>query len=194
MKTCSRDSPKPGIGYLKNSGGVFHDSLVHDIDMIIWILREYPISVFTHAHAFRKDIADIDDVDTVSITMKFPSGALGQIDLSRFAAYGYDQRVEVLGELGMLESLNHNKTCVRESTERGLNTDVIDFSFPQRFANAYKEELRHFVDIVTKGTKPSVTKEEVLVVSLIASACEASHRSGKHIGIDYNKMTFSSVS
>ena len=85
VKVCSRDSPLPSEAYLKISGGIFHDCAVHDIDMASWVLGEYPVEVFTYAYAFRQFIADMNDVDTVSISMKFPSGAIGQIDLSRLA-------------------------------------------------------------------------------------------------------------
>lgn len=77
------------------SGGIFHDCGVHDIDFVCWMLGEYPESVYTQAHVHVKEIADMDDVDTVAITMKFPSGTLAMLDLSRNANYGYDQRVEV---------------------------------------------------------------------------------------------------
>ena len=77
------------------SGGIFHDCTVHDIDLICWILGEYPLSVQTLAHAHVKEIKEMDDVDTVVISMKFPSGILAAIDLSRNSSYGYDQRLEV---------------------------------------------------------------------------------------------------
>ena len=193
IKTCSRDSPLPNIEYIKSSPGMFHDTVVHDIDLTIWIATEYPTSVFCYANAFRKEYAEAGDVDTISVTMKFPSGALGQIDLSRFASYGYDQRIEVFGDLGMIESLNHNNTCIRKSNIKGLCKDMIEFNFSQRYANAYKSELDHFVEMVLKGTKPLVTKEQVLAVSTVASACEESHRIGKAMTLDYEKMTFSPI-
>ena len=74
---------------------MFHDCAVHDIDMICWILGEYPERVYTEACARMKAIADMDDVDTVLIVMNFPSGVIANIDLSRHASYGYDQRLEV---------------------------------------------------------------------------------------------------
>lgn len=74
---------------------MFHDCGVHDIDMICWLFEEWPEAVFSMAHAHWPAIANINDVDTVAITMKFPSGGIGIIDLSRYAAYGYDQRLEV---------------------------------------------------------------------------------------------------
>ena len=76
-------------------GGIFHDCAVHDIDCICWILGEYPESVSAYGHANFEDIKELGDYDTVAIMMKFPSGAIATIDLSRYAIYGYDQRVEV---------------------------------------------------------------------------------------------------
>jgi len=77
-------------------GGIFHDCAVHDIDMVCWIVGNYPTSVYTIAHANVDAIKAVNDVDTVIISFKFEDGTLATIDLSRFAAYGYDQRVEVL--------------------------------------------------------------------------------------------------
>ena len=77
------------------TGGIFHDTAVHDIDIICWIVGDYPVSVYTVAHANVDVIGSLNDVDTVLISMKFHDGTLATIDLSRFAAYGYDQRVEV---------------------------------------------------------------------------------------------------
>jgi len=191
VKICSRDSPLPSEAYLKISGGIFHDCAVHDIDMAMWILRECPDTVFSHAHAWKKFIADMDDVDSVSISMKFPSGAIAQIDLSRLAVYGYDQRVEVFGDGGMLESENRNKTTLRKSTNESVSNQLIDYSFPTRYSAAYAAEIEHFADIMGGKTKPSITKNDVLLVSLVASACEESHRSGKPMKIDRESLTYS---
>jgi len=77
------------------TGGIFHDCAVHDIDIICWIVGDYPTSVYTVAHAHVDVIRSLNDVDTVVISMTFRDGTLATIDLSRFAAYGYDQRLEV---------------------------------------------------------------------------------------------------
>lgn len=95
IKTCSRDSPVPTVAYLKISNGMFHDCAVHDIDMVCWVVGEEPIRVTAEGSAFSKDIQDLDDVDTIAIVMKFPSGVLATIDLCRHSSYGYDQRLEV---------------------------------------------------------------------------------------------------
>ncbi len=72
----------------------------HDIDVCRWILGEDPVEVFAIASAFKKEIGEMHDWDTVLISLKYPSGAIASIDLSRKAAYGYDQRIEVLGDKG----------------------------------------------------------------------------------------------
>lgn len=75
-------------------GGFYHDCAVHDIDLILWILGEKPISVFAQGHAFNDAIKAMNDVDQAAIVLKFPSGVLATIDLNREAVYGYDQRLE----------------------------------------------------------------------------------------------------
>ena len=77
------------------AGGVFHDTVVHDIDSMCWILGEYPIRVTAQGSALAPEIAELGDYDTVFVTLKFPSGTLGLIEISRHSCYGYDQRVEV---------------------------------------------------------------------------------------------------
>ena len=92
-QTTSRDSPLPSLDYLKISGGIFHDCAVHDIDLITWILGEYPTEVtieespttcissqvFSAANSVIPEIGEINDWDNVAIVMKFPSSTLAQV-------------------------------------------------------------------------------------------------------------------
>ena len=95
VKTTSRDSPVPSIDYLKISHGMYHDCAVHDIDLICWVLDEEPEGVIAQGTTMDPKIAALGDVDTIAIILKFPSGALATINLSRHSSYGYDQRLEV---------------------------------------------------------------------------------------------------
>ena len=79
------------------SDGFFHDCAVHDLDLICWILGEYPLSVYTLAHAHTQEFIDMNDWDSAAICLKFASGVIASIDISRHACYGYDQRCEVRG-------------------------------------------------------------------------------------------------
>ncbi len=95
IKAISRDSPLPSMEYLKISNGFFHDSSVHDIDVICWILGEDPIELYAQGTAHHPGIGAMQDIDTAAIVMKFPSGVIGMVDQSRHSSCGYDQRVEV---------------------------------------------------------------------------------------------------
>lgn len=148
IKTCSRDSPLPSLEYLKTSGGIFHDCIVHDIDVICWILKDRPISVSSHAHSFMKEIKELDDHDTVAVTLKFPSGAIGIIDVSRHSKYGYDQRLEVYGMNGMISSGDFRPTAVSSHNKSGSTFVPIYYSFASRYSDAYYRELDHFIKCV----------------------------------------------
>eukprot|EP01119_Soliformovum_irregulare_P008901 TRINITY_DN21_c0_g1_i1.p1 TRINITY_DN21_c0_g1~~TRINITY_DN21_c0_g1_i1.p1 ORF type:complete len:336 (-),score=96.98 TRINITY_DN21_c0_g1_i1:62-1069(-) len=185
VKTISRDNPVPTLAYLKISGGIFHDCGSHDIDLCRWILEEDPSEVYCIASAFNKDIAAINDFDTVLMCLKYPSGAIASIDLSRKACYGYDQRMEVLGDKGMVQTMNRQPTTTIVSTAEGINSDPYCYSFPQRYVQAYADELDHFVDILHGKAQPRLSHEDARAVAIIADAAEESCRSGKPVQIKF---------
>lgn len=189
IKTCSRDSPKPSIDYLKISGGIFHDCAVHDIDFICWVAGEYPSSVSAYAHANFEDVKSIGDYDTVAIMMKFPSGILATIDLSRQAVYGYDQRVEVFGTKGMLTNGDQRPVGVKFHNERGTTAVPIYFSFASRYQESYQAEMEHFLNVVQGKEECEITPESVLAISRIATACEKVANSGKSLSLDLHRMS-----
>jgi len=186
VKTISRDNPVPTLAYLKISGGIFHDCGSHDIDVCRWILNEDPHEVFAVASAFNPDIKALNDFDTVLITLKFPSGALANIDLSRKACYGYDQRIEVLGDKGMVQAQNRQPTTTIHSTDQGISGDAFCYSFPQRYEHAYAIELDHFVDILQGKAQPKLSHDDARKVAIIADAAEESVRAGRKVVVSYD--------
>jgi len=188
VKVCSRDSPLPSMEYLKVSGGIFHDCAVHDIDQILFSLGELPTKVSCLANANIPEIANIDDFDTVAINMSFPSGAVGMIDLSRQCCYGYDQRLEVFGEKGMLKAENRAPVGnVELFTHDSIKSCPIDYSFPSRYGDAYRREIDHFIEVLDGKTKLLVSPNNNLAVSKIATAAEESARTGKVISLTWSK-------
>ncbi|XP_025834714.1 uncharacterized protein LOC108737758 [Agrilus planipennis] len=189
IKVCSRDSPLPTIEYLKQSGGIFHDCAVHDIDMIIWILGEYPSKVSVSATANIPEIAEIGDHDTVAILLTFPSGTIGVIDLSRNSNYGYDQRLEVFGFKGMVRAENQQPVHGVEFScgLEGLKRSPIFYSFPSRYQAGYINETEHFLNVLQDKEKLSVDPKDVLAVTKIASACEEAARTGRIIELNWNE-------
>ncbi|KMQ88297.1 putative oxidoreductase yrbe-like protein [Lasius niger] len=188
IKTVSRDCPLPTIEYLKLSGGIFHDCLVHDIDMITWVLGEYPDKISALVDANIPEIKAIGDFDTVAVTLHFPSGTIGMIDLSRNSTYGYDQRLEVFGPRGVVQAENEQPNSVRRQYDlQGSVTAPIWYSFASRFMNGYRREFDHFVDVVHGKAKSLVRFKEILAVSKIATACEESARTGKIMDLNWAK-------
>lgn len=188
IKVCSRDSPLPSLDYLKISGGIFHDCGVHDIDMILYVLGEYPNKVSVLANANIPEIAKINDYDTVAVTLSFPSGAIAMIDLSRLCVFGYDQRLEVFGQKGMLKVENrqplHN---IEHYTGENVSKSPINYSFPSRYEAGYEDELDHFLDVLEGKTELLVDSKDTLAVAKIAAACEESVRTGKVVELKWSK-------
>ncbi|XP_028404287.1 uncharacterized protein LOC114526940 [Dendronephthya gigantea] len=181
VKITSRDSPMSPIDYFKSTKGIYHDCAIHDIDLLTWIYGERPLSVYTAAHSFIKEIGELNDVDTVAIVLKFPSGGIGIIDLSRFACFGHDQRVEVFGNKGMLVQNNYKATNVEFSGKEGSSTGRILNSFMERFAKSYKNVIEHFLDVIQGKCATDITKESILLVSEIVEACEKSRASAQAV-------------
>jgi myo-inositol 2-dehydrogenase/D-chiro-inositol 1-dehydrogenase len=185
IKTTSRDHPLPSFEFLKTSGGIYHDCGSHDIDVVRWVLGEEPVEVYSTAHAFLGPIKEMNDYDTVVMILKFPSGATAMIDLDRTSAYGYDQRIEVSAEKGMIQAENKSATTVVTSTAGGVARDKISHTFTDRYDDAYRLELEHFVDLVLGiETQPKLTHEDVRRVSLIADACHKSAQTGAPVKLN----------
>ena len=107
VNIISRDPEPPTKDYISRSGGIFKDMTIHDFDMAIFLLGELPNRVFASgSNLFHKDIQDEYDFDTASIILSTESGKQITINNSRRASYGYDQRIEVHGSLGMISSEN----------------------------------------------------------------------------------------
>ncbi|XP_068205694.1 uncharacterized oxidoreductase YrbE-like isoform X2 [Palaemon carinicauda] len=185
VKTVARDSPLPSIDYLKISGGIFHDCAVHDIDLICWVIGDYPTHVFASGSAFIPEINAIGDHDTVAFMMKFSSGAISMTDLSRNAVYGYDQRIEVFGPKGMLSAANERPYNLINSTADGESQPPIKYSFPSRYHEGYVAEVEHFCDIIQGLDKTSVTGKNTMNISIIASALEESVKTGRMVEVKY---------
>ena len=116
IKTSSRDNPQPSLDYLRISGNIFHDMLIHDFDMLIYLLGlRVPESVYAIGYAYDQEIGNLSDFDTVLVTLKYPDGLMCAIDTSRIAVYGYDQRIELFGEKGMAIAENQRNDTDRKS-------------------------------------------------------------------------------
>jgi myo-inositol 2-dehydrogenase/D-chiro-inositol 1-dehydrogenase len=158
LRITSRDPQPPPLEYVKVSGGLFLDMTIHDFDMARYLSGAEAVEVYTAA-AVRIDpaIGEAGDVDTAVVTLEFENGALGTIDNSRRAVYGYDQRVEAFGSEGMVDASNTTPTTVRLSTSEAVKGDLPHFFFIERYTDSYIAELKEFVTCIIEDTDPPVT-------------------------------------
>jgi myo-inositol 2-dehydrogenase/D-chiro-inositol 1-dehydrogenase len=171
VKASSRDNPKPSYEYLKISGNIFHDMLIHDFDMLMFLFGALaPESVHAIGHTYDTTIASFNDYDTVLVNIKFQNGMVCSIDTSRTAAYGYDQRIEVFGEKGMMTVENERNTALNVYTKEGMSHEPYNHSFPERYKDAYLEELRQFLEGINTGLHTNVMETECVLAHQLADA------------------------
>ncbi len=158
LKIASRDPSPPPIEYVKVSGGLFLDMMIHDFDMARYLAGSEVEEVFT-VGAVRVDpeIGRAGDIDTAVVTLRFENGAIGTIDNSRRAVYGYDQRVEAFGSLGMAETANRRPNEVRIYGGSAVKEDLPLNFFVERYTESYVAELKEFVECVISDRPTPVT-------------------------------------
>jgi myo-inositol 2-dehydrogenase/D-chiro-inositol 1-dehydrogenase len=148
----SRDPGAPPVEYIKVSGGIYKDMLIHDFDVFRWILGDEAATVYATGSCLTDPaIAAAGDVDSTAVTIRTRKGRLAQINTTRRAAYGYDQRFEVLGSKGMLQAGNLRPTEVTASTGTSVSTDLPEHFFLERYRVAYANEMAHFFDALASG-------------------------------------------
>ena len=179
VSITSRDPSPPPIDYVKTSGGLFRDMMIHDFDMARFLLDEEPVEVFaTGSSLVDPQIGAAGDVDTASVVLKTKSGKICQISNSRRATYGYDQRVEVHGSKGMLRASNILESIVEHADESGFTRDPALHFFLERYMPAYEAEFAHLADCIEKGAAASPNGEDGLRAQMLADAADHSHRNG----------------
>jgi myo-inositol 2-dehydrogenase/D-chiro-inositol 1-dehydrogenase len=177
LLVTSRDPSPPPVDYIKVSGGIFKDMLIHDFDIFRWILGDEAATVHATGSCLTDPaIATAGDIDSTAVTIRTKKGRLAQINTSRRAAYGYDQRFEVLGSKGMLQAGNHKPTEVMAATGEGVSLDKPEHFFLERYRVAYANEMAHFFDALAKGAPVKTTIEDGVKALELAEAATTSWR------------------
>lgn len=177
LNVTSRDPGAPPVSYIKVSGGIFKDMLIHDFDICRWILDDEAASVYaTGSCLIDPAIGEAGDLDSAVVTIRTRGGRLCQINASRRAAYGYDQRFEILGSAGMLQAGNHKPTEVTAHTALNVSQDKPEHFFLERYRAAYADEIAHFFDAMINGTPLRTTVHDGLKALELAEAATTSWR------------------
>jgi len=180
LVVTSRDPGPPPIPYIRSSGGIFKDMLIHDLDIFRWILDDEAESVHASASCLVDPaIADAGDADSTAVTIRTKKGRLCVINTSRRAAYGYDQRFEVLGSGGMLQAGNHAPTEVVASTASAITRDLPERFFLERYRAAYAAEIAHFLAVLAGKETVRTTVADGVKALELAEAATTSWREGR---------------
>jgi myo-inositol 2-dehydrogenase/D-chiro-inositol 1-dehydrogenase len=181
----SRDPSLPTREYIRTSGGVFRDMVIHDFDMARWLLGEEPVEVIATANRLVDPaLADLDDYDTLMVLMRTASGRQGHINGCREAVYGYDQRLEVFGSRGMLLNDNLRPSTVRRYrlNETEVREPLLSF-FLESYAESYRIELDAFLDALAADGAMPVTPRDGRQALRLADCALESVRTGRPVAV-----------
>ena len=182
----SRDPEPPPRSYIVSSGGIFLDMSIHDFDMARFLVGSEITEVYaTGAALIDPTLAQQGDVDTAVIQLTFANGALGVIDNSRQAVYGYDQRVEVFGSRGKMLAQNVSATQTELSTADAVTNEKPMHFFLDRYQASDLAELRSFCHCIRHDQPASVGGQDGLIPVIIGHAAKRSYQSHQPVRIDY---------
>jgi myo-inositol 2-dehydrogenase/D-chiro-inositol 1-dehydrogenase len=184
VTVISRDPSPPPADYVKGSGGLFRDMMIHDFDMARFLMGEEFVVVNALGSALvDKAIGEAGDVDTAAVQMQTASGRIAVITNSRRATYGYDQRMEVHGSKGMLSARNIQNTTVELANAEGISGDPVLNFFTERYGQAYANEVLAFIDGIAKGVSARPNGFDGLQAQKLADAATVSWQTGKPVQV-----------
>ena len=182
LSVTSFDPAPPPVEYIKVSGGLFRDMMIHDFDMTNFIMGETPVSISASgACLVDPEIGRAGDIDTAVVTLSYADGKLAVIKNSRRAAYGYDQRLELLGADGLLQAQNMLENTVVKSTGQGVISAKPTYFFIERYMPAYKAEWAAFVAAVQEGDDMPVSLQDGVQALAMAEAAQRSFDSSRPV-------------
>ena len=172
------------IRFCKNSGGIFLDAGIHDIDLMRWFLDSEAAEVYALGATFKHpEFRQAGDDETGLAVFKFQNGAMGTIHLGRACPYGYHVETEIVGTEGTLRiSAVPEKNLARVYGPDGVRAECVA-SFPERFREAYLLEMQEFVDCVRTGRTPGTTVYDGVRSTAVGYATTEAWRTGRPVQI-----------
>ena len=182
IKISSRDPEPPPVSYVKVSGGIFYDMMIHDFDMVRYVTGSEAVEISAVGSCLvnpkLQEESGIPDVDTAVVTMKMANGCIAVINNSRQAVYGYDQRVEAFGSKGMASDANDLVNTTTVMTVDGAKSEKPLWFFLERYNQAFINQVISFVDAINNDTQTAVGAIDGLRPVLMAKAATESCQAG----------------
>ena len=185
MHIISRDPQPPPLAYVRTSGGIFMDMTIHDFDMAHFLMGDEVEEIYTAAGVMiDPEIGKAGDLDTAVVILRFRGGAIATIDNSRRASYGYDQRVEILGSLGKIETENRypNQACI--STAKSVSRDLPLNFFMDRYEQSFVVEMESFATAIMNGHPTAVPGIDGRIATVMALAARKSYDERRPVKIE----------
>jgi myo-inositol 2-dehydrogenase/D-chiro-inositol 1-dehydrogenase len=184
LHIISRDPAPPPIEYVKVSGGIFLDMTIHDFDMARYLMGCEVEEVYVAGGVMVDPaIGEAGDIDTTVIMLRFENGAIGTIDNSRQAVYGYDQRVEVFGSGGVVRTENDFPNTAIVSDGQSVHRDLPLNFFMDRYTESYVTELQAFIDYVLGGSQPPATGQDGRMAIAMGYAARKSYAENRPVAL-----------
>jgi myo-inositol 2-dehydrogenase/D-chiro-inositol 1-dehydrogenase len=182
LSITSFDPAPPPVAYIKVSGGLFRDMMIHDFDMANFIMGAAPVSISAvGTSVVDPEIGAAGDVDTAVVTLSYADGRIAVIKNSRRALYGYDQRLELLGSEGLLQAQNVLENTLIKSSASGVTSAKPTYFFLERYMPAYAAEWAAFVNAVNTGSALPVTLDDGVSALAMAEAATQSAKNGSPV-------------
>jgi myo-inositol 2-dehydrogenase/D-chiro-inositol 1-dehydrogenase len=183
LHIVNRDPDFPSMEFLRVSGGMFLDLGIHDLDMVRYQMGDVEEVYATGAVLLNNELKEFGDIDTGLILLKFANGAMGTIDNSRKAVYGYDQRLEVFCSNGTAMMENEKETTAVKGNMNGFTSAKPPYFFMQRYAPCYVEEVRQFVECVQDDKKTPTTGADGKAAVVLGYAAIKSLRENRPVKV-----------
>jgi myo-inositol 2-dehydrogenase/D-chiro-inositol 1-dehydrogenase len=183
LRVTNRDPELPDMEFLRVSGGMFLDMTIHDFDMARFQVGEVEEVYATGSVLIEPALKEFGDIDTNVVTLKFANGAVGAIDNSRQAVYGYDQRLEVFCTNGTAMADNEAESTILKGDPDGFHSARPPHFFMQRYAPCYVDEVRQFLECVRDDKPTPVTGQDGRAAVVLGYAAWKSFRENRPVKV-----------
>jgi inositol 2-dehydrogenase len=186
IKSVGRDRQPPPRSFFQDgiNGTLFLDAMIHEFDLARWLMNDEVVEVHSFGSVLAcPELAEFGDVDSAVVNLRFGRGGIGNVESHRRSNYGYDIRTEIIGSKAAIQVGYLQQTAQLVLTGAGASHDVVDH-WLVRFADAYRNELRDFVDSIIAEEPARVTAQDGLRALAVSIAAERSYRESRPITSD----------